>query len=82
MPSAPTGAGKPDDEGAITESLEEACENGHPLNGTFPPQEPFAVFNGPFINENIAGDWTLTVSDNHADGFTAQIKGWRLDFNQ
>jgi hypothetical protein len=71
-----------DDEGAITESLEEACENGHPLAGTFPPEQPFATFNGPFINENIAGDWKLAVSDNHGDGFTATIDGWQLYFNQ
>jgi hypothetical protein len=71
-----------DDENAITESLEEACANGHPLSGTFPPVEPFATFSGPFINENIAGDWKLTVSDNHEDGFTATIDGWHLYFNQ
>ena len=70
-----------DDEGAITESLAEACDNGHPLSGTFPPEQPFATFNGPFINENIAGDWTLFVSDNHGDGFTYTIDGWHLYFN-
>jgi hypothetical protein len=71
-----------DDEGAITERLEEACANGHPLAGTFPPVEPFATFSGPFNGENIAGDWKLTVSDNNADGFTATIDGWQLYFNQ
>ncbi len=71
-----------DDEGAITESLEEACANGHPLSGTFPPVEPFATFNGPFAGDTIAGDWKLTVSDNHTDGFTAQLLGWQLYFNQ
>jgi hypothetical protein len=71
-----------DDEGAITESLEEACANGHPLDGTFPPVEQFATFSGPFNGESIAGDWKLTVSDNHEDGFTATIDGWQLYFNQ
>ena len=70
-----------DDESAITESLEEACNNGHPLNGTFPPMEPFVTFSGPFGGENIAGDWKLTVSDNHEDGFTYTIDGWQLYFN-
>lgn len=70
-----------DDENAITESLEEACNNGHPLDGTFPPVEPFVTFSGPFGGENIAGDWKLTVSDNHEDGFTATIDGWQLYFN-
>jgi hypothetical protein len=71
-----------DDEGAITESIEEACDNGHPLDGTFPPQEPFATFNGPFAGEDIAGDWKLTVTDSHQDDFTATIDGWHLYFNQ
>ncbi len=71
-----------DDENAIGESLEEACDNDHPLDGTFPPEEPFATFNGPFAGEDIAGDWTLKVIDSHGDGFTATIDGWDLFFNQ
>lgn len=77
-----------DDESAITESLEEACDkngghgNGDPLAGTFPPVEPFATFNGPFAGDTIAGDWKLFVSDNNPDGATAQILGWHLYFNQ
>ena len=63
-----------DDEATLT--FENDCANANPAyvpGDPYQPNSPLAVFDG----EDLAGDWTLTVSDN-ASGDTGTLNEWCL----
>jgi len=60
-----------DDDAA--EAVQDQCAS--PIEGTFSPLNPLAVFNG----ENTMGDWLITVSDG-AGGDTGTINNWGIEF--
>jgi subtilisin-like proprotein convertase family protein len=47
-----------DDEAALP--VEDECQNAPAIGGTFSPNNPLSVFDG----EDLAGTWTMNVSDN------------------
>lgn len=65
-----------DDTELTATNFENTCEDAIPaIQGTFQPADPFSTF----VGEQIAGTWTLTITDNaNADG--GQLNGWGLDF--
>ena len=64
-----------DDAAALTNAnFEATCGNLPAISGTFQPEVPLAMFN----NENPAGDWVLTISDN-GGGDTGSLDTWTLD---
>ncbi len=60
-----------DDEAATP--VEDECQNLPAIGGTFSPSNPLSVFDG----EDLAGTWTLNISDN-AGADTGQLNEWCL----